>query len=82
MSKKKSYMDNENIIAEGFFSKLFKAIKDNNVKKKIKKDKELNKHIKSLNKRTQSLEDRLNGYLKAAGKKPIKLDTYTLKDFA
>jgi len=82
MSKKKSYMDNKNILAEGFFSKLFKAIKDNNVKKNIKKDKELNKHLKSLNKRTQSMEDRVNKYLKAAGKKTIKLDTYTLKDFA
>jgi len=82
MSKKKSYMNKSNLIAEGFFSKLFKAIKDNNVKKNIKKDKELNKHLKSLNKRTQSMEDRVNKYLKAAGKKTIKLDTYTLKDFA
>ena len=81
MSKKKSYMDNKNILAEGFFSKLFKIVKDTDVKKKIEKDKDLKKDIKSLNKRTQSLEDRLNGYLKAAGKKPIKLDKYTVKDF-
>ena len=47
----------------------------------IKKDKKLNKHLSDLNKTTQSFEDDLNGYLKAAGEKPIKLDKYTLKDF-
>tara|TARA_R110000824_G_scaffold294652_4_gene483039 strand:- start:4659 stop:4907 length:249 start_codon:yes stop_codon:yes gene_type:complete len=81
MAKKKSYMNTSTLVAEGFFSKLFKKIKDRKTFNKIKKDKEVNKHLNSLNKRTQSMEDRLNKYLKAAGEKPIKLDAYTLKDF-
>ncbi len=82
MSKKKSYMNTTNLIAEGFFSKLFKKIKDRKVLKKIKKDKEVNKYLSNLNKGTKRLEDRLNGYLKDAGLKPdVKLDKYNLKDF-
>jgi len=81
MSKKKSYMNKSNLIAEGFFSKLFKKIKDKKLFKKLTKDKKLNKYLSDLNKTTQSFEDELNGYLKAAGEKSIKLDKYTLKDF-
>ena len=79
---KKSYMNKSNLIAEGFFSKLFKKIKDKRLQKTIKKDKKFNKHLDNLNKGTKNLEDLMNGYLKDAGLKPnIKLDTYTLKDF-
>ena len=38
-------------------------------------------YLGDLNKTTQSFENDLNGYLKAAGEKPIKLDKYTLRDF-
>ena len=75
-------MNKSNIIAEGFFSKLFKKIKNKKVLKNIKKDKEVTKHLNNLNKGTKKLEDRLNGYLKDAGLKPdVKLDKYNLKDF-
>ena len=78
---KKSYMNKSNLINERFFDKLIKKIKDKSIVKKLKKDKKLNTHLSNLNKTTQSFEDELNGYLKSAGEKPIKLDKYTLKDF-
>ncbi len=81
MSNKKSYMSNSNLIAEGFFSKLFKKVKDKKLFKKLKKDKELNSHIDTMNKTTQSLEDDLNDALRAAGEKPIKLDKFSIRDF-
>ena len=81
MSDKKSYMNQSNLIAEGFFSKLIKQIKDRKTFKKIKSDKKLNKNIDDLNKSTKSLEDRVNGYLRDAGQEPIKLAKFSIKDF-
>ncbi len=82
MLKKKSYMNKSNIIAEGFFSKLFKKIKDRKLQKKIKNDRKVNNHLNKLNQSTQNLEDLLNSYLKDAGLKPdAKLSKFTLKDF-
>ena len=44
MPKKKSYMDNKNIMAEGFFSKLLSVFKLSPDKvKKVKKDKKVKK---------------------------------------
>ena len=81
MSDKKSYMNQSNLIAEGFFSKLIKQIKDRKTFKKIKSDKKLNKNIDDLNKSTKSLEDRVNGYLRDAGQEPIKLAKFSIMDF-
>ena len=87
MSKKKSYMNKTNLIAEGFFSKLIKMVKDRKFlktiekDKKIKSDKKLNKNIDDLNKSTKSLEDRVNGYLRDAGQEPIKLAKFSIRDF-
>jgi flagellar motility protein MotE (MotC chaperone) len=81
VSDKKSYMNQSNLIAEGFFSKLIKQIKDRKTFKKIKSDKKLNKNIDDLNKSTKSLEDRVNGYLRDAGQEPIKLAKFSIKDF-
>ncbi len=81
MSDKKSYMNQSNLIAEGFFSKLIKQIKDRKTFKKIKSDKKLNKNIDDLNKSTKSLEDRVNGYLRDAGQEPIKLAKFSIRDF-
>ena len=80
MSDKKSYMNQSNLIAEGFFSKLIKQIKDRKTFKKIKSDKKLNKNIDDLNKSTKSLEDRVNGYLRDAGQEPIKLAKFSIRD--
>ena len=74
-------MNTSNLIAEGFFSKLFKKIKDKKLIKKLQKDKKLNKYLNDLNSNRESFEDELNGYLKAAGEKPIKLNRYSLMDF-
>ena len=74
-------MNQSNLIAEGFFSKLIKQIKDRKTFKKIKSDKKLNKNIDDLNKSTKSLEDRVNGYLRDAGQEPIKLAKFSIKDF-
>ena len=81
MSDKKSYMNQSNLIAEGFFSKLIKQIKDRKTFKKIKSDKKLNKNIDDLNKSTKNLEDRVNGYLRDAGQEPIKLAKFSIRDF-
>ena len=74
-------MNQSNLIAEGFFSKLIKQIKDRKTFKKIKSDKKLNKNIDDLNKSTKSLEDRVNGYLRDAGQEPIKLAKFSIRDF-
>ena len=81
MSDKKSYMNQSNLIAEGFFSKLLKFIKDKNVVNKLKKDKQLNKDLSTLNKLSKDTEDRLNKDLISLGKKPIKLSKFSIKDF-
>jgi len=81
VSKKKSYMNQSNLIAEGFFSKLLKLIKDKNIVNKLKKDKVLTKDLNNLNKLTQDTEDRINKDLQSLGKKPIKLSKFTIKDF-
>ena len=49
MSKKKSYMDRENVLSEGFFSKIIDKIagKDKSLKSQLKKDKKLQKTITS-----------------------------------
>ncbi len=82
MSEKKSYMDNENIITENFFSKLKKLLGLSSKEEKIlKKDKSFMKSFKSLGKITTELEKAINQDLKKLGKKPIKLDRYKLSDF-
>jgi len=79
VSKKKSYMNQSNLIAEGFFSKLLKLIKDKNVVNKLKKDKVLTKDLNNLNKLTKDTEDRINKDLLSLGKKPIKLSRFYIK---
>ena len=47
MSKKKSYMDRQNLIAEGFFSNLFKIFKQY---PELKKNRKIQRDIRDLNK--------------------------------
>ena len=47
MSKKKSYMNHENILSEGFFDKVGKFFK---LLKQVKKERKLLKILKSLRK--------------------------------
>ena len=75
---KKSYMDRENIITEGFFSKLFNFLKtDKNKQKDIKNNKKVKSNLKSLNRSVSDLENLLS---KQYGKK-VKLDKFNLSDF-
>ena len=79
MSKKKSYMNRNNLLSEGFFDKLFKKfnIKDKETQKKVKSDRTLAQAVKRLNKSTEDMEARLQ---KTTGKK-IKLQRYNVLDF-
>ena len=78
MSKKKSYMDNKNIMADGFFSKLLSVFKLSPDKvKKVKKDKKVKKSIKQLNKNWDDLADM---FAKDYGIKP-KFEKFKVSDF-
>ena len=78
MSKKKSYMNQKNILSEGFFSKLFKLFKtDKKTQDRIKRKTNIKKSIKDLNKAQSDLE---KGLSKELGRK-IELNRYALKDF-
>ena len=78
MSKKKSYMNQSNLLGEGFFDKLFKLFKiDSKVKNKVKSSSSVKKQLKKLNNTVSDLEKALEdefGY-------KIPLDKYKLSDF-
>ena len=79
MRKKKSYMNNNNILSEGFFNKLFKMFKiDKSDQSKIKKDRKINSAIKDLNGSVTDLEDLLS---KQYGYKVDLGSRYKLSDF-
>ena len=75
MSKKKSYMDKNNILSEGFFDKIAKVLGIS--KNKIKKDPKLNNQVKKLN---QSVSD-LEKSIKKAWGSSIKLNKFKVDDF-
>ena len=78
MANKKSYMNKENVLSEGFFSKLSSILGlSSKETKALKKDRTFMSSLKDLNKSQRSLEKQLS---KIAGKK-IKLSKYSLKDF-
>ena len=77
MRKKKSYMNNNSILSEGFFDKLFKIFKvDKSTQSKIKKDKKIKDGIKALNNSWSKIEDNL----KEKGVE-VKFDKFKLSDF-
>ena len=82
MSKKKSYMDRENILSEGFFDKIFKTIKGvrnftKDKKNNLKIDKKLKGYLKNLNKSTNDIEK----HFKKAYGVDVNLDKFDAKDF-
>tara|TARA_R100000008_G_C3450419_1_gene99061 strand:- start:159 stop:428 length:270 start_codon:yes stop_codon:yes gene_type:complete len=86
--RKKSYMNKENILKEGFFDKLKKMLGLSTKQTKlIKKSKEAVNAVKGLNQQVDNLEDALNDELERLNslganiKGKIKLQHYTLKDF-
>ena len=74
MSQKKSYMDNDNLLIEGFFDKLGKFFQSY---KKIKKQKKLEKQllknpaiakqVKDIDKKIDTLQSKLNKQAKELG---------------
>ena len=80
MSEKKSYMDKDNILVEGFFDNLKKAIKQYPA---LKKDKSFQNSLKYLNKDMVDLEDLMNKKIKQYGlkRKSIKLKKFKTSDF-
>ena len=88
MSDRKSYMDKENIISEGWISNLISKIVKNLKKKKrnldvkkatdtLSKNKNFQTKLKDLNKKTKNLEKMLQNLTG----EPIKLNKYELDDF-
>ncbi len=78
MSDKKSYMSNQNILAEGFFEKLKSILKlDNKKIKTLKKDRKVTNSLKQLNK---SWSDLAKSMEKDYGIKP-NFEKFKLSDF-
>tara|TARA_R100000008_G_C3469693_1_gene108352 strand:- start:187 stop:435 length:249 start_codon:yes stop_codon:yes gene_type:complete len=79
MSKKKSYMDNNSILSEGFFDKLKSFLR---LRPKIDKEeffkKGMSKEMDKLNKATDEFDKVLK---KRFGKKYPDLPKFTWKDF-
>ena len=82
MSKKKSYMNRDILICEGFFDKLKKFIKDKRVLKKVQNDPKVKNNLNKLNSSQKDLENYLNKLLKDVGLEPnVKLSKFDVKDF-
>ena len=78
MSDKKSYMNNQNILAEGFFEKLKSILKlDNKKIKTLKKDRKVTSSLKQLNKGWNDLAKSME---KDYGIKP-NFEKFKLSDF-
>tara|TARA_A100001391_G_scaffold89038_1_gene58862 strand:+ start:24 stop:263 length:240 start_codon:yes stop_codon:yes gene_type:complete len=78
VSDKKSYMSNQNILAEGFFEKLKSILKlDNKKIKTLKKDRKVTNSLKQLNK---SWSDLAKSMEKDYGIKP-NFEKFKLSDF-
>ena len=83
MSKKKSYMDNDNILSENFLKKLRNKIADKLVVRGMKKDKKIQKSIDTLNDELAKLWDDINKIDKELNpkSKPHKFKKVTIDDF-
>ena len=74
----KNYLNPKNILAEGFFNKLFKFLRATPATQaKIKQDKRIKQSLKSLNNSQAELEDALGDLLG----KEINLSRFNFKDF-
>lgn len=78
MSKKKSYMNQSNLITEGFFDKLKSLLGlDSKKVKKLKKDKKITGNLNKLNKSWSDIEKHIE---KEYGQK-VKFNKFKLTDF-
>ena len=81
MSNKKSYMNNKNILLEGFFSKIAKILRlSSSEEKKLKKNKKLTSALKDYNASWKDLEKQIQD---ETGNKNFKFPyrKFTLSDF-
>ena len=81
MSKKKSYMNKENILAEGFFSKLGKMLGLSSKQEKLlKKDPKIKSALKDYNDGWSDIEDYVRDF---TGDQSFKLSKkkFTISDF-
>ena len=68
MSQKKSYMDNDNLLIEGFFDKLGKFFKAYiKIKNQKSKNPSIKKQVKDLNNKIDTLQGELNKQAKELG---------------
>ena len=90
MSKKKSYMDKNNIITEGFFGKLAKVLGlSSSQEKQLKKDKKIQNIINDLNSDIKELNSDVKEFERLATKayknlgidRKVDITKYKLKDF-
>jgi len=83
MSKKKSYMDNDNILSENFLKKLRDKIANKLAIRNIKKDKQVQKDMKKLNQEIEDLWDEINDWASKIDpdRKPFKPKKVTIDDF-
>ena len=79
MPKKQSYMNNENVLSEGFFDKLSKLVgKLKPIQKnKLKKSKKLKLALSGLNKSVNDIEKAFSDIYGT----DVKLDKFKLSDF-
>tara|TARA_Y100000310_G_C20347828_1_gene652836 strand:- start:263 stop:511 length:249 start_codon:yes stop_codon:yes gene_type:complete len=80
MSNKKSYMNKNNLLSEGFFDIIKKYLIQY---PKLAKDKKFTSALNDLNKGTQKFADLLNADIKKHGfdMKPVKYRKYKTSDF-
>ena len=76
MSVKKSYMNKNTILSEGFFDKLKSFLKNKKSLNLLKKDKKFMKHLNKLN----TTVDNIEKYFKDQDI-DINLDKFSAKDF-
>ena len=74
MSQKKSYMDNDNLLIEGFFDKLGKFFKaytkiknQKKLEKQISKNPAIKKQVRDINNKIDALNSKLNKQAKELG---------------
>tara|TARA_Y100000593_G_C4080174_1_gene223472 strand:+ start:293 stop:547 length:255 start_codon:yes stop_codon:yes gene_type:complete len=83
MSRKKSYMDKDSLMTEGFFSKIAKMLGlSSSEERKLKKNKRVMNSIKSLNMDVREFEKLASQAFKDIGiDRKIDITKYKLKDF-
>ena len=83
MSKKKSYMNKNNLLAEGFFNKIAKILRlSTSQEKQLKKNKKVQGILKDLNNDVAEFEKLASEAFEELGiDRKVDITRYKLKDF-